>query len=381
MNLSELKMGQTGIILKVKGRGAFRKRILEMGFVAGKEVTAVKEAPLTDPVEYIIMGYNVSLRKNEAKMIEISKCESDAQSCRYEGVLGSTDMKTGIHGENKTINIALVGNPNCGKTTIFNGVSGSRERVGNYSGVTVEAKEASFEYKGYTFNITDLPGTYSITAYTPEELYVRSHILDKMPDIVVNVVDASNLERNLYLTTQLIDMDIKVIIALNMYDELKKRGDRFDHDYLGGMIGIPIIPTVGSKGTGFIELFDKIIDVYEDRDPVVRHIHINYGTDIEKGIQSIQKVIRTDDNCFLTDLVSSRFLAVKLLEKDLDAQGRISACSNALEISAAAQEAITLLESSFKLDSETVITDAKYGFIAGALKETFKPGLVIRRRA
>ena len=381
MTLDMLNMGESAVILKVKGRGAFRKRIMEMGFVTGKEVTAVKVAPLLDPVEFSIMGYNISLRRSEAKMIDIAACGEDVKTCSYEGVLESESMKTGTRPVDKTISIALVGNPNCGKTTIFNNISGSQERVGNYSGVTVEAKEASIDYKGYSITVTDLPGTYSITAYTPEELYVRSFILDNVPDIVVNVVDSSNLERNLYLTTQLIDMDIKVVVALNMFDEIQKRGDRFDYEELSAMLGIPMIPTVGSKGKGLIELLDRIIEVYEDRDPLVRHIHINYGADIEKSIHEIQKVIRSEKNCFLTDLVSSRFLAIKLLEKDRDSRERIEQCDNAHEVFRAAEQQIRQLETAYREDSETVITDAKYGFIAGALRETFTAARQFKRRA
>ena len=381
MTLDMLNMGESAVILKVKGRGAFRKRIMEMGFVTGKEVTAVKVAPLLDPVEFSIMGYNLSLRRSEAKMIDIAACGEDVKTCSYEGVLESESMKTGTRPVDKTISIALVGNPNCGKTTIFNNISGSQERVGNYSGVTVEAKEASIDYKGYSITVTDLPGTYSITAYTPEELYVRSFILDNVPDIVVNVVDSSNLERNLYLTTQLIDMDIKVVVALNMFDEIQKRGDRFDYEELSAMLGIPMIPTVGSKGKGLIELLDRIIEVYEDRDPLVRHIHINYGADIEKSIHEIQKVIRSEKNCFLTDLVSSRFLAIKLLEKDRDSRERIEQCDNAHEVFRAAEQQIRQLETAYREDSETVITDAKYGFIAGALRETFTAARQFKRRA
>ena len=381
MTLDQLTMGESAVIIKVKGRGAFRKRIIEMGFVAGKEVTAVKTAPLLDPVEFSIMGYNISLRRSEARMIDIAACGESVKSCTYEGILESETMKTGSRPVDKTISIALVGNPNCGKTTIFNNISGSQERVGNYSGVTVEAKEASIDYKGYSITVTDLPGTYSITAYTPEELYVRSFILDNVPDIVVNVVDSSNLERNLYLTTQLIDMDIKVVVALNMFDEIQKRGDRFDYDGLSGMLGIPMVPTVGSKGKGLIELLDRIIEVYEDRDPLVRHIHINYGADIEKSIHEIQKTIRTEKNCFLTDTVSSRFLAIKLLEKDRDSRERIEQCVNAHDIFHAADHQIKQLETAYREDSETVITDAKYGFIAGALRETFSPARQFKRRA
>eukprot|EP00828_Plagiopyla_frontata_P011046 TRINITY_DN16055_c0_g1_i1.p1 TRINITY_DN16055_c0_g1~~TRINITY_DN16055_c0_g1_i1.p1 ORF type:complete len:353 (-),score=15.92 TRINITY_DN16055_c0_g1_i1:76-1134(-) len=302
--LSCLQTGESAIITKVLGHGAFRKRITEMGFVKGKKVTVVKNAPLHDPVEYKIMGYNISLRRSEARMVEVVS-EADAKSFTGIEFNGTTDeeiLKISAIEKGKTINIALVGNPNCGKTTLFNYASGSHERVGNYSGVTVDAKEAVMRKYGYQFNIVDLPGTYSITEYSPEELYVRNHIIEKMPDIVVNVVDSSNLERNLYLTTQLIDMNIKVVIALNMYDELEKKGINFDYKGLGKMIGIPIIPTVASKGKGIDELFKKLIDVYEDRDPGVRHIHINYGEMIENGINRIQEELRK--NLWLTDIYS-----------------------------------------------------------------------------
>ena len=144
----------------------------------------------------------------------------------------------------------LLENPNSGKTSIFNFASNSKERVGNYSGVTVDAKQARFYQDDFQLNAVDLPGTYSITHYTPEELYVRNYIFNETPDVIINVIDSSNLERNLFLTTQLIDMDIKVVIALNMYDELQKKGDQFDYESLGKMIGIPMVPTVGFKRQG-----------------------------------------------------------------------------------------------------------------------------------
>jgi ferrous iron transport protein B len=382
VTLSDLNSGDSAIVLKVKGRGSFRKRIIEMGFIAGKEVKVIKSAPLFDPIEYNIMGYNVSLRRSEANLIEIALCDDYNSVCSpYEGTFGGETIKKGTRPIDKTINIALVGNPNCGKTTLFNNASGSAERVGNYSGVTIEAKEASFDHRGYRINITDLPGTYSITAYTPEELYVRSFIFDQIPDIVINVIDASNLERNLYLTTQLIDMDIKVIIALNMYDELLKKGDIFDFTSLARMIGVPIVPTIGSKGTGIIELFDRVIDVYEDRDPTVRHIHINYGNDIEQSINEIQKAIRLKDNCGLTDRISSRFLAIKMLEKDNDAKLKIDTCINSKIIHDTTCSEIEKIEKLNSNDSETIITNAKYGFIAGALKETIHPGLSSNRQS
>lgn len=372
MKLSQLKENEEGYITKIKGRGAFRKRITEMGFVKGERVVVVKSAPLRDPVEYFIMGYNVSLRRSEASLIEIITKEeiSNLKEEKYNGILSEDELKKTAKLRGKEIQVALVGNPNSGKTTLFNHASKSKEHVGNYSGVTIDSKLAQFKYGDYKINITDLPGTYSLSAYSPEELYVRKFILGELPDIVINVVDASNLQRNLLLTTQLIDMDIKVVIALNMYDELKKSGDQFDYEGLGKMIGIPITPTVGSKGYGVRELFKKVIEVYEDRDPNVRHVHINHGQEVEKSVKRLQDCIW--ENKRLTDLVSSRFYALKLLEKDSAAQFTLSKWKNWNEIEQIANEEILRLEKLMLDDSETILTDAKYGFIAGALKETYK---------
>jgi len=375
MSLLNLTQGEKAIITKVKGRGAFRKRIMEMGFLAGKEITVVKKAPLGDPVEYNIMGYNVSLRNSEAGLIEIIT-EADAinlKESEYHGTFSSDFFRQTAEEKGKTINVALVGNPNSGKTTIFNFASGSRERVGNYSGVTVDAKEAHFKHNGFTFNVTDLPGTYSISAYSPEELFVRDFIFEKLPDVVVNVIDSSNIERNLYLTTQLIDMDIKVVVALNMYDEMQKNGDRLDEKQLGKLIGIPFVPTIGSRGKGINELIEKIIEVYEDKDKTVRHIHINYGNAIEKGISVVQEKIRIPENRDMLHTLSSRFLSIKLLEKDAQIKSKIKSLFNAPEIEQTYTKEIKRLETELLDDTETLITDAKYGFIAGALKETFKP--------
>lgn len=380
--LSDLKTGDEAVITKVLGRGAFRKRITEMGFVKGKKVTVIKSAPLLDPVEYEIMGYKISLRRSEAELVEVVAADLADQIHlgEFQGTIDEETLKISALEKGKMINVALVGNPNCGKTTLFNAASGSHERVGNYSGVTVDAKTAKYKQGGYTFNLVDLPGTYSITEYSPEELYVRSHIIEKMPDIVINVLDASNLERNLFLTTQLIDMNIKVVIALNMYDELKKKGAKFDYESLGKMIGIPIIPTVASKGKGVEKLFSKLIEVYEDRDPVVRHVHINYGSLIEKSIREIQDEVWKNPS--ITDKISSRFIAVKLLEHDKPTRELLKKAPNYEEVKAVTKKNIKLLEAEYGESSETILTDAKYGFIAGALRETYreskKPKRVIR---
>ncbi len=369
--LSELKPGEEAVVVKVLGHGAFRKRITEMGFVKGKKVSVIKRAPLQDPVEYEIMGYRISLRNSEAEMVEIvssSDFEETNEQDLNRLVIAEEELKHSAIQKGHEINIALVGNPNSGKTTLFNILSHSHEHVGNYSGVTVDAKKASTDWKGYHLNITDLPGTYSITEYSPEELFVRNHIFNDKPDIVINVIDASNLERNLFLTTQLIDMDIKVVIALNMYDELEEKGIDFDYNSLGKMIGIPMIPTVASKGMGLSELQDKIVEVYEDADPTVRHIHINYGQEIEGSIRTIQNVLWK--NASVADRFSSRYLAIKLLEGDKNVQNHLNRYENFEEIKQTASDEIERLEQEYSERSETIITDAKYGFIDGALKET-----------
>ena len=376
--LLDLKQGDSGLITKVKGRGAFRKRITEMGFVKGKKVTVVKAAPLQDPIEYKIMGSHVSLRKSEAILVGIQPAyvqinfeDLASDTTSYSGTFEEESMRNGFGDKGKVIDIALIGNPNCGKTTLFNFASGLHERVGNFSGVTVDSKQGKFKHSGYTFNLTDLPGTYSLTAYSPEELFVRKHIIEKVPDIVVNVVDASNLERNLYLTTQLIDMDIRVVIALNMYDEFGRQGDQLDFKALGKLLGIPVIPTISSKGNGIPELFDRLIEVYEDRDPVVRHVHINYGPELERSIRKIQDAIWLDKT--LTDRISSRYYSIKLIEKDQDVISSLESSPLCAKILGIAEHEIQRLETSFKEDSATLITDAKYGFAAGALKETLTP--------
>lgn len=372
MTLNELKQGESAIIVKIKGRGAFRKRITEMGFIKGQKVEVVKLAPLKDPVEYRILDYSVSLRNSEAMLIEIVKIDNEFKGYNgensYFGVIDDANIKTSIKEKGKVIEVAFVGNPNSGKTSLFNFASKSHEHVGNYSGVTVESKEAVFKYKDYTFKITDLPGTYSISAYTPEELYVREFLINEVPDIVINVVDTSNLERNLFLTTQLIDLDIKVVIALNMYDEFENTGNEFNHKHLGKMLGIPMVTTVGNKGKGINELFDKIIEVYEDNDNTVRHIHINYGENVEEAIKNIQNEIKKNKST--TDRISSRFLAIKLIEKDKWANQIITGFDNYFILSDVVNQCIKKLESLYNEDSETLIADARYGFINGALKET-----------
>lgn len=369
MVLTDLKPGEKAYIVKVKGRGSFRKRIIEMGFIKGEQVEYVQQAPLNDPIIFKVLGYEVTLRKSEASLIEVQYDPIQINKSRTTIVTEAEKLQTNGD-KTKHVHVALVGNPNSGKTTLFNYCTGLAERVGNYSGVTVDLKKGTYKYKGYTFELTDLPGTYSLTAYSPEELFVRQYLTTEYPDVVINIVDASNLERNLYLTTQLIDMDLRVVIALNMFDELQKKGDQFDYEKLGKMIGIPIVPTVSSRGRGIFDLFDRVIAMYEDECSTYRHIHIHYGNNIEAAIEEIQDELKKNQS--LLDRYSSRFLSLKLLEKDKEITQLIETLPNAKEILQIVNKHIQSIEKDMSESPETIITDAKYGFISGALEETYK---------
>lgn len=421
MRLSELQTGEKGVIIKVMAHGGFRRRIIEMGFIKGKTVEVLLNAPLKDPIKYKIMGYEISLRRQEAAMIEVMSEEEARESMQEthfhdpiaEDIpVSEAKLKEIASGKRRTINVALVGNPNCGKTSLFNVASGSHEHVGNYSGVTVDAKEGHFDFQGYHFRLVDLPGTYSLSAYSPEELYVRKHIIDETPDVIINVVDAGNLERNLYLTAQLIDMNVRMVVALNMYDALLHSGNTLDHKKLGQLFGVPIVPTVSRTGKGIDNLFHVIIGLYEGADFIgqkeeiqdeamreyrewhdkyvpdhkygshdeethdfdgksyIRHIHINHGPELERSIDVVKEVICKNEN--IRYKYSTRFLAIKLLENDKDIEQRvISTLPNGEEVIRVRDKEAERIRLSMNEDSEQAITDAKYGFITGALKETY----------
>ena len=417
MRLSELRTGEKGVIVKVLGHGGFRKRIVEMGFIKGKTVEVILNAPLKDPIKYRLLGYEISLRRQEADMIEvISEQEARTMQNPYHGSItedvpvSESELVALAKGKRRTINVALVGNPNCGKTSLFNIASGAHEHVRNYSGVTVDAKEGFFDFQGYHFRIVDLPGTYSLSAYTPEELYVRKHIIEETPDVIINVADSSNLERNFYLTTQLIDMNVRMVIALNMYDELESSGNKLDYIKLSQLIGVPMIPTVCRRGEGIDQLFHVIIGIYEGGDFLsqkgeirseiledlrdwhktyvpdhefgshkeeedarprgyMRHIHINHGPELERSIEEVKKAISQNED--IRHKYSTRFLSIKLLENDKEIENFISTLPNGKEIIAIRNKETLRIRKVMNEDSEQAITDAKYGFITGALKETF----------
>ena len=383
MILADLQTGEKAVIVRVHGHGSFRKRLIEMGFIQGKEVKVVLNAPLKDPIEYEIIGYKVSLRREEAKQIEVVTEEEAREALvndeHLQALPGDMEEKERLdkalahvaEERNHVIRVALVGNPNCGKTSLFNIASGSHEHVGNYSGVTVDAKEGHFEHGGYKITLVDLPGTYSLSAYSPEELYVRKNLIEAMPDVVVNVVDASNIERNLYLTTQLIDMNLRTVMALNMYDELEHKGDKLDTRQLGYLLGIPVCPTVSRDGQGIPELFDTVIKIYEQSDPKLsRHIHINHGREIEESIKKIQKPIGLNQD--IKSRYSTRYLAIKYLETDKDVEATLKKLPNYADIEAVRAEESARIQGILKTSPESAIVDAKYAFIQGALAETYE---------
>ncbi|MDE6454247.1 MAG: ferrous iron transport protein B [Muribaculaceae bacterium] len=371
MRLSELNTGDVCVVAKILGHGAFRKRVIEMGFVKGRPVRVLQHAPLRDPIKYAIMNYEVSLRAAEANMIEVVKVDDPAQIASLEsaGTVEVHDVAESIvRDRHRIVNVALIGNPNCGKTSLYNELSGASEHVGNYSGVTVDAKLRVFHHKGYTFRIVDLPGTYSLTTYSPEELYVRRYLHDNTPDVIVNVVDSTNLERNLYLTTELIDMDRRMVVALNMFDELRRSGARFDYEMLGGMVGVPMVPIVARTGEGVEKLLDTVLEVYNDVQPNVRHIHVNLGADTEAALRRLVDALKGVPG--IQRRFSPRYVAIKLLEGDREAENELAGCEGADGIIALRDELRAELSQLHGEDISAQVAGAKYGFIAGALAET-----------
>lgn len=387
MKLSELKNGESAIIVRLSGHGGFRKRIMEMGFIRGEKVKSVLDSPMHDPVKYHVMGYDVSLRRNEAAMIEVLPeeeakkelatkahsfgCSSVCENC--SSIIGCNCIHRPIATKRgNVIDVALIGNPNSGKTSLFNALSGSSEHVGNYSGVTVDAKTGSLNYKGYRINLTDLPGTYSISAYSPEERYVRRHLFENIPDVIINAVVASNLERNLYLTTELIDMNLRTVVALNMFDELNASGAKLEYEQLGAMLGIPMIPTVAKDGKGLDKLLDTVIELFEGQNKTIRHIHINYGNTIEEELSPLSGMLHNADD--LPQQFPVRYWALKLLEQDKEAMSHLKECNAYKDWQTKAEASARTIQNRLGVDVETAINDAKYGFINGALQETFTAG-------
>ncbi len=362
--LDDEAVGKTVQVVRVMGDGAFRQRLLEMGFVRGARVTVLKNAPLQDPVEYMIMGAHISLRHSEAAQIEVT--DKDADICDMEDAYNGI-VETEVAGANPladdVLRVVLIGNPNCGKTSLFNQVTGAKEKVGNYGGVTVDSKEGWFSIGGRRVQLVDLPGTYSLTEYSPEEMYVRTYIRDNHPDAILNIVDAGNLERNLYLTTQVMDMNIPMVIALNMWDELEKSGDKLDVEMLSRLLGARMVPLTAYNGRGVKEVLQATMEAINESEQETRHHNVNYGTLIEDCLKELGAMCPTLD----------RYTVLKIIENDQHAIDLLDSQDNAQQVKKTAMEIRGRIERDFNDDIVSIITDLKYGFVRGALAEVMKP--------
>ncbi len=362
--LDDEPVGKTVQVARVNGDGAFRQRLLEMGFVRGAKVTVLKNAPLKDPVEYMILGAHISLRHSEAAQIEVA--DKDALFCSLEDAYHGT-VETAVEGADpmadNVLRVALVGNPNCGKTSLFNIAAGAKEKVGNYSGVTVASKEGWFNVDGRTVQIVDLPGTYSLTEYTPEEMYVRTYLRDNHPDAILNIVDAGNLERNLYLTTQLMDMNIPIVVALNMWDEFEKSGDKLDIDMMQRLLGTHMVPITAYNGNGVDEVLQAAVHAIDQSERRTLHHNVNYGTLIEDGLKKLGGMCPALD----------RYTILKIVENDLHAIELLNSQENARDVTSAAATLRQNIEKDYNNDITSIITDLKYGFVRGALAEALTP--------
>ena len=357
-------VGKTVQVVRVMGDGAFRQRLLEMGFVRGAQVTVLKNAPLQDPVEYMIMGSHISLRHSEAAQVEIT--DKDAEFCDMEDAFNGI-VETEVAGldplADDVMRVVLIGNPNCGKTSLFNCVTGAKEKVGNYGGVTVDSKESWFNIDGRKVQLVDLPGTYSLTEYSPEEMYVRTYIRDNHPDAILNIVDAGNLERNLYLTTQVMDMNIPMVIALNMWDELEKSGDKLDIDMMSRLLGARMVPLTAYNGHGVKEVLQATMQAIDESEQDTLHHNVNYGPLIEDALKEL------GEKCPELD----RYTVLKIIENDQHALQLLDDREDAAEVKILAADLRGRIERDFNSDITSIITDLKYGFVRGALAEALTP--------
>ena len=386
MKLTELEIEEGFVVDKVATEGEIRQRIIEMGFTPGAKGWIVRKAPLGDPIEVHIMDYEISLRNSEAKGIEVSK--SEEVEIKKDRILKSSDTKKEkleldsnlienrediykkikVPSNNTKLKVAIAGNPNCGKTTIFNALTGANYKVANYPGVTVERREKDMVYNGYTYDLIDLPGVYSLSAYSQDEVVACDVLLNEKPDFIIDVIDATNLERNLYLTLQLIELGIPIVCVLNMYEFAEKNGVKINEKILTDILRLPFIKVYGNKYESVLLILDKIEDMYKSGNKLNKDAAMRYGETVEKSIKTITDNMQGD----LSDL-HKRWLAIKTFEKDERAIHSIRReCSNGGEVIETVNKEIIKLESSENAKSDSIMADKRYSYIRGALQEAVK---------
>lgn len=368
--LSHLNIGEKAVVIAVNAKGEVKRRLLDMGLCRGVDFTVIRIAPLGDPIVIKIKGFDLSLRMEEAASIEV---ETDENKEHFSG-LEKEKLYSPVEDEGrvrqkgkKTINVALLGNPNSGKTSLFNCLAGTHQKVGNFSGVTVEKYEGFIRYKDYDINLIDLPGTYSLTAYSPEEIVARNYIIEEKPDVVIDVIDGTNLERNLYLTTQIMELEVDSLYAINMIDEVKKQGIQIDIHQLQTLLGSHVVTTSAVKNEGIDLLLDHVIRVYEGHISIKKNKLI-YSSEIEEHIGKIRNLLSTDP--WLTERYNVHWLAVKLLENDQLVYELVKQRSVWIRIERVIVEAMETFERVYKRDPDIVITEDRHAFIRGAIRET-----------
>lgn len=379
MTINELKIGQTGTVTSVGGSGALRQHFLDMGIIPGTDVTLIKYAPMGDPMELRLKGYELTLRLDDAKKIDITPVESTeskpttakkrtkthhpglGEGGKYHIKSTETPLPDGTK-----LTFALAGNQNCGKTTLFNQLTGSSQHVGNFPGVTVDKKSGQIKSYSNT-EITDLPGIYSMSPYSSEEIVTRQFILDEKPKGIINIVDATNIERNLYLTMQLMELNIPMVLTLNMMDEMRGNGGSVDINEMEAMLGIPVVPISASKNEGVDELIDHAIHIAKFQEkPTITDFcsKSDYNGAVHRCLHSIMHLI--EDHAILYD-IPIRFAATKIVEGDTDIMDLLKLTENEKDT---IEHIIKQMEEERGLDRSAAIADMRFSFIKKLVDNT-----------
>ncbi len=381
ITLKELKTGESAVIRAVGGEGALRQHFLDMGVIPGAEVTVVKFAPLGDPVELQIHGYELTLRLDDAAKIDVEKIDARANKHTRIEHIGISDHpglgETGKYHDKATehplpddaiLTYALVGNQNSGKTTLFNQLTGANQHVGNFPGVTVDRKDGVIKGHPNTL-ITDLPGIYSMSPYSSEEIVSRNFVLEDRPTAIINIVDATNIERNMYLTIQLLEMGIPMVVALNMMDEVTGNGGAIDINRMEDMLGVPVVPISAAKNHGVSELVDHAIHIakYQER-PKEQDFcsKDDHGGAIHRAIHSVEHIIEDHaDRAFLP----LRFASTKVIEGDPLVLEKLGLDDNELEM---IEHTVLQMEKEGGMDRSAAMADMRFDFIERVCESTVK---------